>query len=189
MEDQEIKSALELAMEKIAKMSEPTPEELMEQKEREYKPRGESIANKYLEKTFREADLETELGKYQDKEGEIVRKAFLLTLCQSIELEDMEKGRRAIEGIQILKRDGYLEEIRREIEKFFREFHQERQQRHDVLEKSENRKLEHLGIRGSAIKTNLENKEDWQQELDKIQLTYKPRIDKLKEKVSHYVGA
>ena len=189
MDNPKIKSALEIAMEKTANIPKLTPEELREQKEREYAPLGRAIANKYLEKTLRQRDVETQLSKHQGQEKEIVRRAFLLTLCQSIELEDMERSRRVIEGIQILKRDEYLEEISREIEKISREFHQERQQRHDVLEKLENGKLEHLGIRGSAIKTNLENREDWQQELDRIQLTYKLRIDKLKEKVSHYVGA
>ena len=188
MGDQKIKSALEIAMEKAAKISKLTPEELMEQKEREYKPRGKAIANKYLGGTLRGADIEIELDKYQGKEKEIVRKAFLSTLCQSIELEDAEKSRRAIAGMQTLESNAPLEEIKGEIEKISSEFQQQREQRYTVLEASNREKLRELWISGSAVKLNLEDKEDWQQELKKLQLVYDSRINKLKEKLLHYIG-
>ena len=189
MGDREIKSALEIAMEKTAKMPKLTPEELWEQKEKEYAPLGRVIANRYLENTLTKRDLKIELGRYKGQELEIVSKAFLLTLCQSIELDDAEKSKRAVAGIQILKPNGYLEEIGREIDKIYREFQQERQQRYDVFEKLERQKLEHLGIRGSAVKPDLEEKEDWRQELKRIQLICEPRIDELKEKLAHYIVA
>lgn len=188
MGDQKIKSALEIAMEKAAKISKLTPKELMGQKEIEYKPRGKTIANKYLGNTLRGVDLETELGKYQGKEKEIVRKAFLSTLCQSIELEDMEKSRRAIAGIQTLETNAPLEEIKGEMEKISSEFHQQRRQRYTVLETSEVEKLRGLWISGSAVKLNLEEKEDWQQELKELQVVYDSRINKLKEKLLHCIG-
>ncbi len=56
MEDQKIKTAREIAMEKIAKISKLTPEEVMEQKEREYKTRGGALAEMYLENTLVEPD-------------------------------------------------------------------------------------------------------------------------------------
>ncbi len=187
MGDEKIKSALELAMEKIAKMSELTSEEVIELKEKEYKPRGEAIANKYLGNALRGADLETELDKYQGKEREIVRKALLLTLCQSIELDDVEKSRRAMEGIQTLEKSARLEEVRREIEGVSSGFHHQRQEKYTRLEELERGKLKRLWLSGSAVKPSLKENADWQRELKGIQAIYDVRISNLKEKLSQYL--
>ena len=187
MEEDRIKSALEIAMEKAANMPGLSSEELNEQREREYKPRGIAIANKYLETPLKNSDLEVELHRYQGKEGEIVRKAFLSTLCQSIGFEDPEKGRRAIDGIQKLETAVPLHEMKEEVEKISEEFHQQRQQRYRVLEESEREKLQGLGISGSAVKPNLEDKENWQQEVKELQSVYDSRISKLREKLLNYI--
>jgi len=72
MEDGKIKSALEIAMEKVAKMADLTPKEIREQKDREYRPRGEVTASKYLSHVIKNTDLAVELSKYQGEEGEVV---------------------------------------------------------------------------------------------------------------------
>lgn len=187
MEDKRINSAFEIAMERVAKMPKLSPEEIMEQKERKYKPRGEAVANKYLENSTRAKDLEIELSKYQGKEREIVRKAFLSTLCQSIELEDAERNQRAIEGIENLQPARGLSEIKIEIDKICNEFHQQRQQRYSMFEELEREKLRELSISGSAIKPNLEENEDWQHELKQIQLVYEPKIRQLRKNLSHSI--
>ena len=187
MEGKKIKSALEIAMEKAAEIPELTREELREQKQGEDGVRGRAIANRYLERTLRERDLEIELGKYQGEEREIVRKAFLLALCQSIGLKDMEKTRRVLEGIQSLEANGRLEEIGKEIENIFGAFQQERQQRYLTLEQLEKDKLGQLWIWGSAAKPNLEENKDWRKESGEIQFKYDLRINKLKEELSHYI--
>ncbi len=183
MEDERIKSAFEIAMEKVAKMSELTLEEATELKEKECKPRGIALANKFLESTLREADLEIELGKYQGKEGEIVRQALLSAISQSIELRDMEKSRRAIEGMQRLGENVPLDEIKGNIEGIFREFDQQIRQKYSGFEELEKERLQALGISGSAVRANLEAKEEWQQQLTEIQKEYNLRLDSLKEKL------
>ena len=99
MAEDRIKSAREIAMERLARMPALTPEELNEQREKEYGPRGKGIAGRYLDGPLRSSDLAGELRRYQGKEGEVVRKAFVSALCDAISLRDEAKSVRAIEGI------------------------------------------------------------------------------------------
>ena len=62
----DIKSAYELAMERVARMGEATEEEKIRWK---YKPEGEKLAVEYLEK---EINLASKLSGYDKKAKEIV---------------------------------------------------------------------------------------------------------------------
>ena len=186
MEDKRIKSALEIAMERADSMPGLTQEELAEQKEREYRPRGVAIGRRYLEGTLKKRDLQTELSKYQGQEGEIVKRAFLLTLNQSISLESRSMSLRALEGFNVVEPATEVGETKRQIETIFDEFgpHVERHVgKYEALEKE---KFQKLGISGSAVKPNLEESEAWQSEFKRIQSEYDFRISKLKEHLPPY---
>lgn len=181
MEDKRIKSALEIAMERAASMPGLTQEELAEQKEREYQPRGAAIARRYLEGALKERDLQTELSKYRGQEGEIVKRAFLLALNQSIKLESKSISLKALEGVKAVEPTANLGEMKRQIEAIFDEFSQRLERRIPRYEALEKEKLQQLGISGSAVKPNLEESQTWQAELKRIQSEYDSRISKLKE--------
>jgi hypothetical protein len=181
VEDKRIKSALEIAMERAASMPGLTQEELAKQKEKEYQPRGAAIAHKYLDGALKERDLQTELSKYRGQEGEIVKRAFMLTLNQSIRLESKSISLKALEGIKAVEPTADFDEVKRQTEAIFDEFGQrlERQiPRYEALEKE---RFQQLGISGSAVKPNLEESRTWQEELKRIQSEYNSRISKLKE--------
>src|SRR5512137_2431855 len=60
-EEEGIKSAFELAMERISGLPKLTPEEKAEQKEREYAPIGTSIAVKYMDGALADSELPIQL--------------------------------------------------------------------------------------------------------------------------------
>jgi len=181
VEDKRIKSALEIAMERVASMPSLTQEELAEQKEREYQPRGAAIARRYLEGALKERDLQTELSRYRGQEGEIVKQAFLLALNQSIKLESKSISLKALEGIKAVELTAGFDEMKRQIEEIFDEFNQQLEQEIPRYEVLENERLQQLGISGSAVKPNLEENQTWQEELKRIQSEYDSKISKLKE--------
>jgi len=181
VEDKRIKSALEIAMERAASLPGLTQEELAEQKQREYQPRGAAMARRYLEGALKERDLQTELSKYEGQEGEIVKRAVLLTLKQSIKIESKSIGLRALDGIKAVEPSGDLGEIRRQIEAIFDEFNQQLEQENPRYEALDKERFQELGISGSAVKPNLEESQTWQAELKRIQSEYGSRIRKLKE--------
>ncbi|MFC1893978.1 hypothetical protein ACFLYR_08195 [Chloroflexota bacterium] len=187
MEDEKIKSALEIAMEKVAKMADLTSQEIREQKEREYGPRGEVIASRYLSHILKNTDLVVELSKYQGEEGQIVRKAFLCSLCRAIQLDDADKSRRAIEGIQALDIDFDFGGAKGEFEEISSAFDREREKTYQKLEESQMEELYGLGISGSAVSPNVKEKADCQNELNQMRAPYDMRIDRLKDKMLHLI--
>ena len=187
MEDKKIKSALEIAMEKVAKMADLTPQENREQKEREYGPRGEVTASNYLSHVYKNTDIAVELSKYQGEEGQIVRKAFLSSLCLAIQLDDADKSRRAIEGIQALDIDVDLDGVKGAFEEISTAYNRERAKTYNKLEEAQRQVLYGLGISGSAVRPNVKEKSDFQNELNQMRAPYDMKIDKLKDKMLHLI--
>ena len=182
VEEHGIKSAIEIAMEKIAGIPELTPEEAIKQKEKEYRPLGEAIAKRYLEGSLREDEVSIELGKYPDDKGQIVRRAFASRLCQSIGIGDAKKSLRALEGVELISgRREYVDKVRRDLEGIVSQFEKESTQRFLVFQKAQTEKLKTLGIAGSAVKYNFKSTEDWRQEWNRIRQAYEPRLNQVRE--------
>jgi len=174
-------------MEKIAKMQDLTPAEIIEQQGKEYRPRGEAIANKYMGSLLKNTDLEIELGKYPGKESKLVRKAVLASLSQSIDLENKEKTQRAIAGIKILAPELDFEEMSAEVESICNEFQQEKERKHAIYEEAEREKLQELGISGSAVRTSLGKSRDWQDMAQETRRAYDMRLSEVREKLSRRI--
>jgi hypothetical protein len=77
-----IKSTVELAMERAAKLPRLTEEEIRQRRREEYGPRGRAIAQRFLGGELAETDVGAELADHRVEEGEIVREAFLATLLR-----------------------------------------------------------------------------------------------------------
>ena len=112
----QIKSSIELAMEKMAKLPKLTEDEIRERQEKEYGPQGQAIARRFLTGDLPETRLEVELFKHEDERGKIVRKAFSTSLCQAIDLEDAETTAKVLEAIKALAKDDYPEEAASRLE-------------------------------------------------------------------------
>jgi len=99
----DIKSALEIAMEKIEKLGEPTEEERLKWK---YVPQGEELAVRYLKKG---SNLVAELSQYQENVKKYIIEGAAEILARSITLpkNDVAKknNRRAMDGLKTMKSD------------------------------------------------------------------------------------
>ena len=181
----EIKSAWELAMEKVEKLGKLSPEELRRQKEEKYGSIGQGLAEKYLT-GLALRDVRIELDKYKGEERELVRAALASKLIDAIELGDAERLSKVIEGISELKlksREG-LAGIRAEIEQLFGEYREAGQKKRREVETAARGVLHQLRISGSAIgSVNPEVVPEWKNELDKIALPYRERLDSLKARL------
>ncbi len=98
----EIKSAWELAMEKVDKLGKLSPEELRQQKEDKCRSIGQGLAEKYLSGSSLR-DLKLELDRHKGEEGELVRVALASKLIDAIELGDAERLAKVVEAISELK--------------------------------------------------------------------------------------
>ena len=99
----EIKSAHEIAMEKVEKLGEATEGERLKWK---YTPEGERLAGRYLREDY---NLVVELGKYEEKAKRYIVEGATDILIGTINLprDDSARriNRRAMDGIKTLKND------------------------------------------------------------------------------------
>jgi hypothetical protein len=99
----DIKSAREIAMEKVERLGEATPEERLAWK---YRPEGEQLAARYLKD---DENLIAGIAKFEDKVRLYVKAGASDVLIRSIALpkNDFVKNtnRKAMEGLRLLKSD------------------------------------------------------------------------------------
>jgi len=99
----DIKSAREIAMEKVEKLGEVTEEERLRWK---YVPEGEKLAAKYLKQNL---NLATELGKYDEKVVSYIKEGASEILVRNINLPQSDSlrknNKKAMDGLKVLKKD------------------------------------------------------------------------------------
>jgi hypothetical protein len=184
----EIKSAWELAMEKVDKLGKLSPEELRQQKEDRCGPIGRGLAERYLS-GMALRDLKLELDKHKGEERGLVSAALASKLIDAIELGDAERLSKVIEGISELNlknREG-LAGVRSEIEQLFGEYPEAEQKKRRELETAARGVLHQLRVSGSAIGgVNPEVVPEWKNELDKIAQPYRERLDGMKARLAGF---
>jgi putative protein kinase ArgK-like GTPase of G3E family len=99
----DIKSAYEIAMEKINKIESATNEEKMQWK---FVPKGEELAGKYMKDDI---NLTAELSKYNDEERKYVVHGISAILTRNIDLPKNDAVKKsnlkAMDGIKLVKKD------------------------------------------------------------------------------------
>jgi hypothetical protein len=99
----DIKSAYEIAMEKIKDIESATPEERLKWK---FVPKGEELAGKYMKDDI---NLTTELSKYKDEEKKYVVQGISSILVRNIDLPKNDavkkNNRKAMDGLKLIKKD------------------------------------------------------------------------------------
>ncbi len=181
MEEHRIKSAREIALEKIASIPDLTLEEMQTQKEKEFGPVGEAAARKFLEGRLKVTELAVELGKYRDHDAEIFRKYLLLGLVRALDLHNAAGSRRAMEGLQVLTGTaGSFTGLKEGFEELLGRFEQEKLQRQAICETKAKDDLRRLGISGTAVRINLQDNKDWLAQQDELIQLYAEKVEKLR---------
>jgi hypothetical protein len=186
LEEERVKSAFEIAMERISLLPELTPEEIAAQKEKECAPIGNGISQRYLVGAISDGELPAELDRYPGDRQQIIRRALIAGLCRAIRLED-EGGvaRKALKGMSQLAsaKGGFFEDAVKDFEQILSEFEQEQEDNSREFEVLARERLRDLGISGSALRPNLNADQHWQQKLGKIRQAYEPRLDDFKQRL------
>jgi hypothetical protein len=185
----QIKSSVELAMEKMAKLPKLSKDEIQERQEKEYGPQGRALAMKILTGALPATRLEVELFKHEDERGEIVRKAFSAALCQAIDLEDAEMTAKVLEAIEVLVHDDYLEETANRLDGILRGYERQKQQELAVIEEAEGACVRDLGVSGSAIRLNLRENERWRQRWSELRQEFRPKADEVKQELTDHLAS
>ncbi len=191
----DIKSAREIAMEKVEKLGTATDEERLKWK---YVPEGEKLAARYLKQ---ECNLVAELSKYEENVRKHIIEGAGEILIRNINLpkDDLAKrnNRQAMDGLKTLKSDkvgveNVYSKIRRIFEHYAEQGEQQRKQAYESLKTEFQVKLQQalqqqLGS-FTGIKIDVERQPQFQEEWRKIQTQldsqYFKLLDEYKQELS-----
>jgi hypothetical protein len=172
----DIKSAREIAMEKIEKLGELTEKERLEWK---YVPEGEKLAARYLKQ---DAQILPELGKYDKTGAPYVVKGLASVLVKNINLPANEGAQRtnklAMDGIKAIKTDkarveAILNQMRQVFTHYTGQGEQQRKQAYTALKADFQSKVEQalkqqMGGNMSGVRIDIEKQPQFQDEWRKL---------------------
>jgi hypothetical protein len=181
-DDEKIKSALEIALEKAEKLGAPSEEERQEARREELAATGEALAKRYLN-GLPLRDLEVELAKLPDNDAEVVRRHLKSHLLEAIDLESPGRNDKALAAIQHLFSEA---ETVRSIGDLLQEYagavESARAQNLPALESAKMEELRQRGISGSAIEPSVESSPAWVRLRQQLSASYKAQIEEIKRR-------
>jgi len=174
----EIKSTLELAMERTKKFALSDQEkEAMKQKEVLQKATG--LFHRYHDGHLSLNEVLKQIARMEEKTARTVKESLLFQWIEALSLNDDE---RTLKGIESLKQQS-IHEVK---EKFHHLLSQYQAEKEKVKEKTNLHLTEALkkeGIYGSAVEPNVEGSEVWKKEEEKLDRSYRTKLEKIKEQL------
>jgi hypothetical protein len=175
----EIKSTLELAMERTKKfaISEKEKEEI---KQKEILQKAISLFHRYREGHLPLNELLKEIEKMDKGTSATVKESLLSQWIDALSLE--EDAERTLKGIESLKRPS-IDEGKQKFHHLFSQYQQEKEKIKEEAKAQFIMALKEKGIHGSAVEPNLEAGERWKIEKEKLDNSYKTKLEKIKEQL------
>jgi hypothetical protein len=195
---EEIKSALEIAMEKVAELGEVTEEERLRWK---HVPEGEKLAARYLKQNL---NLLSELGKFEEKTKKYVIEGAQDVLIRNIDLPRNDflgkKNKRVMEGIKLLKNDkvsveNVFSKLRRIFDHYMEQGEQQRNQAHESLKADVEAKIQQavkqqMGPMASMridVESQPQFQEEWRRMLAQLDMQYMSLLNEYKQELAAIV--
>jgi len=174
----EIKSAAEIAREKIEKLGEATQEERLKWK---YGPEGDKLAARYLKET--KLNLVTEMDKFEKEARKIVSGGVNDILLRNISLPKNEAARRinkkAMEGLKVLKNDkvaveNVFSKIRQVLDHYVENGEKQKKQAYENLKKEFGAKIQQAirqqtGVNSARMNIDVEKQPQFLEEWQRLQ--------------------
>lgn len=191
----EIKSAAEIAREKLEQIGEPTEEERLKWK---YGPEGEKLAARYLKD---DCNLVAEVSKYEEKAKKFIAASVNDILLRNISLPRNDAARRnnkkAMEGLKALKNDkvaveNVFSKIRHVLDHYVQQGAQQKKQAYESLKAEFEAKIQQAikqqtGV-NATMKIDVEQQpqflEEWQRVQAQLESQYMTVLDEYKRELA-----
>ena len=173
----EIKSALELAMERSKKyaISDAEREKI---KEKEVLQKAIGLFHRYKEGHVSLNEVTREIEKMDEKTREKVKGSLLSQWVDALWLDDDSK--RFLDAIEAIRGLG-LDELKEQFERLFNAYHTEIDQARKRMSLQLGDDLKNDGIYGDAVEPNVEGSNGWQNLLDTVNRSHQETLDEIKE--------
>jgi hypothetical protein len=197
-EGNHIKSAREIAMEKVEELGEVTEEERLRWK---YVPEGEKLAARYLKQNL---NLATDLGKYDEKVAIYIKEGASEILIRNINLPQNDSirknNKKAMDGLKVLKKDKIgVENIFSKMRNIFTHYveqgEQQRKQAYEQLKAEFSAKVQQAMQQqlGTTVGLNIDIErqpqfqEEWRKLLARLDSQYINLLNEYKQELSAIV--
>ncbi len=192
---EEIKSALEIAMEKVEKLGDVTDEERLRWKN---VPEGEKLAARYLKQNL---NLLSDLGKFDEGAKKYVIEGAQDVLIRNIEMPRNDflrkKNKRVMDGVKLLKDDkvsveNVFSRMRRIFDHYVEQGEQQRKQAYESLKADVEAKIQQAVQQqmGSSanMKIDVESQpqfqEEWRRMLAQLDMQYTSVLNEYKKELA-----
>ncbi len=181
----EMKSALERALERADRMGKLSPEEMQRQNEARYIPAGEAIAQRFFEHG-QISILAEQLDKLENDGKSIAIHSALDVLIKNVGLENRDITERALEGIIGLQGSKTIADVADGVMALFGQYVWQKKLLYEENSQSAGKEVKErmatTGISGSAIAgINLENNEEWAEKANELRSEFDARLHELKQ--------
>lgn len=177
----ELKSAWEVAQERAAKLGKLSAEEKEKQETQAYCQIGHTLAQRWLD-GVPEWNLTAELDKQDEQKKEIVRRAIIKRLAETIDITtapNRDKTKKVLEAISAL--EPVAKPKAEEITSLLQQCEEAEQKIRRELEIARRQALHKLRISGTAVDTaDVESDRQWQSTHQKLVEAFAPRLNDLK---------
>jgi hypothetical protein len=175
----EIKSTLELAMERTKKfaISEKEKEEI---KQKEVLQKATSLFHRYREGHLPLNNILKEIEKMEKKIAITVKKLLLSQWIDALSLDDGNE--RILKGIESLKGQN-INEGKQNFHHLLSQYQKEKEKIKEEVKAQFITALKEKRIYGSAVEPKIEGSELWKKEIEKLDHSYKIKLEEIKEQL------
>lgn len=189
---EEMKSAMERALERAERMGKLSQEEMRQQQESRYVPIGEAIAQRFFEHGYTSILVE-QLDKLDAAGKEIATRSALTTLINSIDIENKELTERAFDGIIGLRDSKDSVILGNHVMTLFGQYEWEKklwyEENSEEIGKEVKEHLARSGISGSAVaEINIANDEEWARKSDELRAEFDSRLGEIRQELVQGLG-
>jgi hypothetical protein len=175
----EIKSTLELAMERTKKIA-ISDKEREEIKRKEVSQKVNSLFLRYVEGHLTLNEILKETERMENNGSTTAKKTLLSQWIDAISLN--EEDERLLKGIESLKyRD--LDDVKQKLLHLLSQYLREKERIKQEVEVQSLESLRRDGISGSAAEPNIEKGQIWKKELEKLDHLYREKLEEIKNQL------
>ncbi len=175
----EIKSTLELAMERTKKfaISEREREEI---KQKEVLQKATAFFHRFRDGDLLLNDILKQIDRMEKKTATQVKECLVSQWIDSLSLDDEEE--KILKGIESLGQRN-IDKVKQKFRSLMSQYRDEKQKVKEMVKAQRTEILRTGGIYGSAVEPNLEEDELWIKENEKLGHSYKTMLDGIKEQL------
>ena len=172
----EIKSTLELAMERTKKVA-ISDKEKEEIKQKEILQKATSLFYRHREGHLSLNDMMKEMEKMEETVATTVKQSLLSQWIDALSLE--EDAARTFQGIESFKGQN-IDETKEEFRKILLTYQAEKEKLKERMKEELTKELRKDGIYGNAVEPKLEGSEIWKKENEKLHQSYRMKLEEIK---------